>query len=146
MRRLLSLSLAAAAVTAPALAIAGTRGQERRALAHNRAVWKEQHLRDYRFRLRIRCFCPASVRGPITVTVRNGRPHGATDFQKQIDTVPEMFAQIERAVGDKRAGDVDVKYSSRRGFPRKGSIDRIKKAIDDEFGWTVDHFRALRSR
>ena len=95
-------------------------------------------LRDYRFRLRVYCFGRA-----VTITVRNGRPHGATGFQKQFDTVPELFGQIRRALDDPKAGHVDVRYDARRGFPRHASIDRIKNAIDDEISWTVDRFRVL---
>jgi hypothetical protein len=80
----------------------------------------------------------------VTVTVRKGRPHGATGFQKQLDTVPKMFGHIERALGDPKAGDVSIRYDARRGFPRSASIDAIKNAVDDEIGWTVDRFRVLR--
>jgi hypothetical protein len=112
-------------------------------LSRNRALWSAQHLGDYRFRLSVRCFCP-SAGHPVTVTVRKGRPHGATGFQQQLDTVPEMFGRIERALGDPKAGEVSVRFDARRGFPRSASIDSIKNAVDDEIGWTVDRFRVLR--
>jgi hypothetical protein len=135
----LAAGAAVAALAPPAL---GDREAQRRELRRNRSLWASQHLRDYRFRLRVRCFCPSRGHAVI-VTVRNGRAHGASGFQKQLDTVPEMFAMIRTALDDPRAGEVTVRYDRRRGFPRTASIDRIKNAIDDEVGWTADRFRAL---
>ena len=137
------LVLGTTAAVAPALAADADRVAQRRELERNRARWARQHLRDYRFRLRVTCFCPFRGRA-VTVVVRHGRPHGAGDSQKQLDTVPEMFAQIRRALDDPKAGEVAVRYDRHRGFPRNVSIDRIKNAIDDEIAWTVDHFTALR--
>jgi hypothetical protein len=93
----------------------------------------------------VRCFCPSAGHA-VTVTVRDGRPHGATGYAKQLDTVPEMFRAIRTALDDPHAGDVSARYDSKRGFPRRASIDRIKNAIDDEIGWTADRFHTLRSR
>ena len=108
-----------------------------------RARWAAQHIRDYRFRLRVDCFCPYSSR-PYTITVRRGHPHGSVGFLKLFDTVPEMFKEIRDALNDPNAGDVVVRYDGRRGFPRSAHIDPIKTAIDDEHGWTADRFRVLR--
>jgi hypothetical protein len=105
--------------------------------------WGRQHLRDYRFRMRVRCFCPSAGHA-VLVTVRDGRPHGVTGFPKRLDTIPEMFRAIRGALDDSRADDVTVRYDVRRGFPRSASIDRIKNAIDDEVGWTADRFRPLK--
>jgi hypothetical protein len=134
---------ALAAIAAPAPAAATVQGDERAQLERNVARWEDQHVRDYRFRLRVQCFCP-SARHAVTVTVRDGRPAGATGFQKRLDTMPELFDAIRGALDDPKAGAVTVRYDGRRGFPRTASIDRIKYAIDDELGWTVDRFRPLR--
>jgi hypothetical protein len=125
-------------------AAASDPAEERRKLADARAKWARQHVRDYRFRLRLTCFCPE--RWPVTVVVRDGRPRGARAFQRHFDTVPAMFRQISRALRDERAGEVRARYDRRRGFPRFASIDRIKLAIDDEVSFTVDRFRVLRRR
>ena len=135
------LSLAAFAASPPAYGNDGA--AQRRALDRHRAMWTAQHLRNYRFRLRFRCFCPSSGRATI-ITVRQGRPRGATGFQTRFDTIPELFGQLRRALDDPQAGEVKVRYDAGRGFPRTASIDRIKNAIDDEIGWTVDRFRPLR--
>jgi hypothetical protein len=80
------------------------------------------------------------------ITVRNGHPHGAAGALRELDTVPEMFAAIRGALHDPSAGDVTVSYDRHLGFPRSASIDRIKNAVDDEIGWTANHFRRLPTR
>ena len=125
-----------------ATAGANDRQAQLRELERNQKLWTGQHLRNYRFRLRVRCFCPAAGQ-VVTVTVRNGRPHGATGSQRHLDTVPEMFTALRTALIDEHAGKVAVRYDARLGFPRSASIDRIENAIDDEIGWTADRFRKL---
>lgn len=147
MRIRVALFVAAAALAAGALApragaASADRAAQQAALRHERALWNALNLRDYRFRLRVVCFCPDRGKAAV-VTVRGGRPRGAGGFQKQFDTVPELFAHIKRALDSSRSGDVVVRYDSRRGFLSSASIDSIKLAIDDEIGWTVDRFHAL---
>lgn len=141
-RRLLVIIVALGALIAAAPSRGAVNGQ-RRELERNRTLWAQQHIRDYRFRLRVYCFCPSRGHA-VTITVRGGRPHGATGFQTQFDTVPELFRQIRHALDDPDAGEIKVRYDARRGFPRSASIDRIKNAIDDEISWKVDRFRRLR--
>ncbi|MGI8801419.1 MAG: DUF6174 domain-containing protein [Solirubrobacteraceae bacterium] len=129
--------LAASAVAAPMTA-AGQRTE----LAHSQAVWAAQHVASYTFRLRVFCFCPDRGR-PATITVRHGWPRGGRGFQTRLDTIPKLFAEIHRALATGSAGPTTVRYDGRRGFPRTASIDPIKNAIDDEFGWIVDRFRPL---
>jgi hypothetical protein len=114
---------------------------EHAALAHARARWKRAGLRDYRFRLRVSCFCPGAGKRH-TITVRNGKAHGSSQVEKLVDTVAKMFREIEKTLDDPRAGDVTVRYDPARGYPRKVSLDRIKAAIDDELSWTADRVRA----
>lgn len=109
------------------------------------AKWKRQKLRNYRYRLRITCFCP-DARRAINVIVRNGKPRRLTGYARQLSTVPRLFARIREALRDPKAGEVTARYDRTRGFPRVAAIDRIRLAIDDEIGWTVDRFRPLRPR
>jgi hypothetical protein len=137
---LLVIVVTAAGATARA---AGTdRDAQREALAENRSLWTSQHLRDYRFRLRVTCFCTSRGHA-VVISVRNGRPHAAAGGRRRLDTIPELFAAIRRALDDPDSGDVTVSYDHRRGFPRRASIDPIKNAADDEISWTVDRFQAL---
>jgi len=139
------LAMSAAAAIAPAIAAAPGKAVQRRELARNSALWTRQHLRDYRFRLSVQCFCPGARRAVI-VTVRNGRPRGSSPIQKRYDTFGEQFSAIGRVLDDPGAGKVSVVYDARRGFPRRAALDPIKAAIDDEQSWTVDQFRPLRTR
>jgi hypothetical protein len=141
---LLGLVMAAWAA-APALARPLEAGTQRAELERNRSLWTSQHLRDYRFRLRVQCFCPDAATA-VTVIVRDGRPRGATGFRKRFDTMPELFAALDRSIGDPRAGDVSVRYSARRGFPRSAFVDAVAQTADEEFGWSIDRFRPLRPR
>lgn len=141
---ILLLAAVCAATTTAAWADTRDRDAQRRDLSLNRALWTRQGLGNYRFRLHVHCYCPDAARA-VTITVRNGRPRGARGYQKQFDTVPELFQAIRRGLEDPRSGDVSISYDRRRGFPRTASIDRIKNAIDDEIGWTVDRFRTFRA-
>lgn len=113
-------------------------------LAAARARWRRAKLHgDYRFRLRVSCFCPeAGVER--TIRVRDGKPHGGRYADLSVDTVPEMFRLIARALDDPDAGDVDVRYDDALGYPRRASVDRIEAAIDDEISWTARGLRATR--
>lgn len=152
-RRRVAATLAAAVASLASLAVPlaapaqapSDRASERTKLADARALWRERGVRDYRFRLTVRCFCPDAGR-PTTVTVRNGRARGASGFGARVGTFQRMFARIQRALDDPAAGAVVVRYDRRRGFPRSASIDQVKLAIDDEIGWTVDRFRPLPRR
>lgn len=109
------------------------------ALAAARERWRRHGRRSYRFRLRLSCFCPDAGR-PHALTVRRGRP-SRSDLP--VATVPQMFAAIAEALRDPGAGEVRATYDARRGFPRTAWIDRIRSAMDDEIGWTVDRVRPL---
>ncbi|HEX8159024.1 MAG TPA: DUF6174 domain-containing protein [Solirubrobacteraceae bacterium] len=135
--------LLAAGPAAPALAANASEGAK---LRQARSLWAKQHLRDYSFRLRLSCFCAPDARKPAIVTVRNGRPHGAAVSSRQLDTFPEMFARIGETLTKPGSGRVTVRYDAHRGFPRSASLDPIKLAVDDEYHWTVDRFRVLRTR
>jgi hypothetical protein len=136
-RRLVLIGTVAVATTGTALA-ADTDAQ-RAELQRNEALWAKQHLRDYRFRLRVLCFCPG---GRVTITVRHGKPSGAPVDRRGLDTVPEMFAAIQRAL-DRGADSVNVRYSAHRGFPRWVAIDPRFAMQDDEIAWIVDRFTVL---
>jgi len=115
-------------------------------LKRARTLWNKQHVRDYSFRVKLSCFCPTEVRMAVIVTVRKGRPHGAPDSHREIDTFREMFARIMTTLTNPNSGGAKVRYDRTRGFPRSASLDPIKGAVDDELSWTVDRFRVLRKR
>jgi hypothetical protein len=120
-------------------------------LARSLALWKAQHLQNYAFRIRTSGF-PIPGAGPLTINVVKRRPSDSKDPQllrgysgTPLNTVPNLFRTIRRALDDPLAGGVNVRYDSHRGFPTSAFIDPIERAVDDEFGWTIDRFRS-RSR
>jgi hypothetical protein len=127
------------------LALAGPAGapDERARLERAQARWSRQHLRDYRYRLEVGCFCPEQVRGPHTLTVRDGRPVRPRRFTASYDTVPELFGVVDDAI-DGRVASLTVRYDRRRGFPRTISVDGRRNVADDEITISVDRFRRLR--
>jgi hypothetical protein len=106
------------------------------------ALWAAQHLHNYSMRVTVSCFCSPEPRRPTTITVRGGRPHGSKYFANELQTIPEMFRLIRRALADPDAGPTTVTFDPHRGFPRTVAIDPLKNAVDDELSWTVDRFRA----
>src|SRR5688500_13473280 len=73
--------------------------------APNRQLWQRQGIDDYRYTYSVVCFCPE--RGPVRVTVRDGRiaevqnadPNArvAGPAQLQVLTVDDVFDRIEEA-------------------------------------------------
>ncbi len=126
-------------------------GVQRRQLARSLALWSAQRLQTYAFRIGTGGFPTPGSNGPVTVKVVKGRPSDSRSPQllrgylgTPLNTVPNLFRTIRRALDDPRAGGVvAVRYDSRRGFPASAFVDPIKLAVDDEFSWTVDRFRSL---
>lgn len=113
------------------------------ALAQARARWKKHGFGGtYRFRLDVMCFCVGTGKAS-TITVRRGRASGSDGAENAVDTVPKMFRLIAEALDDPNAGEVDVRYDPKRGFPRAAAIDRIEMAMDDEISWSADRMRRL---
>jgi len=124
---------------------------QRRQLARSLALWNAQRLQNYAFRIRTGGFPVPGSEGPVTVNVVKRRPSDSKSVQllrgylgTPLNTVPNLFRTIRRALEDPLAGGVvEVRYDSRRGFPASAFIDPIKLAVDDEFSWTVDRFRSV---
>jgi hypothetical protein len=113
-------------------------------LAKFSRLWGSKRIHNYRFRLRISCFCPTQITQPVTITVRRGRPSGGTESHKPFDTVPELFDVIASNIDSALANSPQAVYDRRYGFPTRVGLDPRKDAIDDETTVTVDRFRVLR--
>jgi hypothetical protein len=138
---------AAVAVTATALAVVAVaavvgadRGSDRSGdLAGARRRWTSQGADDYRYRVRLSCFCGAEVTRPATVRVVAGRPRSTRTALRDYDTVDELFALIERARAD--ANVVEVRYAPDTGVPIHVYIDWRANTSDDELTLTVSRIR-----
>jgi hypothetical protein len=115
--------------------------------------WAAQNIADYKYTLRISCFCPPEVVGPVVIEVRNraaasvtvvesGEPANAQYFSRY-DTVEKLFAVIQAAMDD-NADSISVTYDSALGYPTHISIDHAKMAIDDEISYTITNFEIIK--
>jgi hypothetical protein len=143
---LLTLAVAATALSAPALAqeppnptdpsIAN--GNAEKALDRAKAKWKLAKLSSYDFEARRSCFCPTS--GFHKVKVRKNRVSGTAHADiKEIATVPRLFKVIQQAI-DAKSHKLTVSYGT-YGVPKQISIDRIANVVDEEQYFTIRRFK-----
>jgi len=92
------------------------------ALQGSRALWRSQHLDDYRFVQQKWCFCGADDILPTRVDVRDGEPVRAEVVADGrilpayfAFTVDRSFEWIEGAI--KSSEPFEVSYDPERGFP-----------------------------
>jgi Family of unknown function (DUF6174) len=115
-------------------------GTEQRRLDAARDRWRAGGVRNYRFQVRLTCFCLPKVREPAVIVVRRGRPRQAPARLRRVATVPRLLRVVQRAVDD-RVDGLSVRYG-RHGVPRSISIDPSRGVADEETAYTVDFFRA----
>ena len=110
----------------------------RTALDAARVRWEAAGLGDYRVTFSNSCFCPEDVRGPFTVTVRDGAVAEAlfqgravaVDPQRHL-TVEAVFDRIEAAF-DRDADVIRVTYDADLGYPTSAYLDYEAMATDEE--------------
>jgi hypothetical protein len=117
-----------------AIALAATPQARLDAAKHR---WQRLHARNYTYYVTPTCGRCETTTGKIKV--RDGKPVGAPPALRAYDTVPELFARIQRAI-DSHAYRVDVTYD-RRGVPAMLSVDEDKSLADDVTGYMVERFR-----
>lgn len=116
-------------------------------LQQAREQWAAQGVTIYTFTVRRSCFCA----GPLLVEVKVGE---VAIVRTDLDTglpvpaelaslypdIPGLFAIVQREI-EAPAAALSVTYDPARGFPTLISVDPIKGAIDDEYGYTITGFR-----
>jgi len=123
-------------------------------LERNEKLWQSQNLTSYDFTLERQCFCPEDWRGPVNITVRNGKvtslvyvSNGQTataDKFGDVDTIDELFDVIRDAYEgkntfDQKAETVNVTYHPEMGYPLTIYIDVSQMMADEEQGYTVEN-------
>jgi hypothetical protein len=101
----------------------GQRDSLRALLRKELALWRARGPRDYRFLLRVGCFCPGPL-GWVLMEVRNGQPVRARDKTGKAVRVADwntfsidgLFDDLERSVD--RYGVVQIAFDARWHFPR----------------------------
>jgi hypothetical protein len=126
-------------------------------LERNEKLWQSQNLTNYDFTMERQCFCPTDWRGPVNITVRNGKVTSVTyvsngqtaDTEKfgDVDTIEELFGIIRDAYEGKnsfeqKAETVNVTYHPEKGYPLTILIDVSTMIADEEQGYTVEELVA----
>ena len=134
-------------------ACAGPYSDAQKELRQNEQRWEAQKFDDYRYTLRILCFCPTEITDPVVVEVRggvtvsltyavDGRP-ATNDLFESANTIDELFDIIRDAISQK-ASKLTVEYDGAMGYPKQITIDPIETAIDEERAYTVSELTPLR--
>jgi|GEM_PF-1310427 len=117
-----------------------------------RRLWATRSVNSYRYRLQYLAFAPRDLTVPVVIEVRNGTPVSITpddpevtvdpNFFSRVDTVEELFDEIERVIETDPA-TITVEYAPDFGYPQRLSVDQIEMAVDDEFTYTITDFEFL---
>lgn len=113
-----------------------------------RALWEQREPASYEMTLTY-----TSMIGPRPLRIRvvdgrvvssrdlrrGGVPHAGSDLPVTVDGVFELLAADQRT-----ADEVRVAYDERWGFPSSVAVDPEKSSIDEEHGYGISHFVALR--
>jgi hypothetical protein len=113
-------------------------GTEQRRLDRARDRWRRDGVRDYRFRVVLRCFCPSEITAPTVILVRRGRPQEPPSHLREAATVPRLLRIVQHAI-DERVSGLSVHYGS-RGVPLSIGIDSRRWIADDEREYAVERF------
>jgi hypothetical protein len=126
--------------------------EERKALrttvTKEHELWRSTKPRDYRFLLRVSCFCPGT-RGWLLMEVRSGQPLRAWDRTGRPATLTDwntlsidgLYDNLEHAAD--RNGEVQIAFDPRWHFP--AYIRTNAARVPDAWGITdVRAFRPLR--
>ena len=134
-------SLVACVATTPPSGLPGgvsAPDSTREALDAARARWNDAALDDYRFVFSNSCFCPEDVRGPFTITVRDGAVQEVLFDGRVVPpdprrhpTVDDVFDRLEAAF-DRDADAVQVTYDGALGYPTSAYVDYEAMATDEE--------------
>jgi len=111
-------------------------GSAQRALDGARRHWRRARIHDYRFELRVSCFCPFT--DPSVIFVRHDRPLNAPEHLRSVATVRRLHRVVQQAINGK-VHALSVRYG-RRGIPRRIGIDGHPNIADDEVAYAVAHF------
>jgi len=125
-----------------------TRGQRdslRAILRKERASWRAKRPGDYRYLLRVGCFCPG-VRGWLLMDVRKTQPLRAWDRtgkavpinDRNVFSIDDLFDNLNRSAD--RDAVVELAFDSRWHFP--AYVRTVALPVPD--AWAIIEARALR--
>ena len=117
--------------------------------AHER--WRENGPPDYEMVLFRGCFCPEDGRGPVVVTVVDGRVEsrvyveGAGDVREDLEPYfPDVEGLFEIAAEAARDADrVEAEFHAELGHPVQLTIDWEEQMADEEVDYRVQRLTPL---
>jgi hypothetical protein len=122
-------------------------------LQQNRRAWRTQNISNYRYTLRVSCFCVPEVTQPVVIEVRDGRVASIVaansrkpvnpEYFKQYNSIPKLFNLIENAIANK-AHRVSVTFHPTLGYPTQISIDQSQQIADEERYLTIERLEVIR--
>ncbi len=123
----------------------GQRGSPRAQLRKERELWQARKPRDYRYLLRVGCFCPGT-RGWLLIDVRSGQPLRAWDKSgRQVAvtdwntfSIDRLYDNLERSANND--GEVQIAFDPRWHFPTY--VRTV--ALPGPDAWSIIEARALR--
>jgi hypothetical protein len=113
-------------------------GSAQRALDSARARWREHGPRNYRYRVRLGCFCTPDALEPRNFVVRGGKPRHPPKGWKYASTAPRLLKLVQEAIDD-RPQHLFVRYR-KNGLLKELSVDRSEMIADEEYSYFVDRF------
>jgi len=122
-------------------------------LQQNRQLWRSQNISNYRYTLRVGCFCTPEVTQPVVIEVRNNRVTSITaantgkpvnqEYFKQYDSMPKLFNIVKDAIA-KKAHRISVTYHPTQGYPTQINIDENAQMADEERYLTIEKLEIIR--
>lgn len=113
-------------------------------LRRERELWQARKPRDYRFLLRVGCFCPGP-RGWLLMEVRSGHPLRAWDKSGKSAALTDwntfsidgLYDDLERAADN--VDEFQIAFDPRWHFPRY-----VRTSLRGPDAWSIIEARALR--
>jgi hypothetical protein len=122
-------------------------------LLRNWQKWREKNISNYRYTLRVSCFCTPEVRQPVIVEVRNGKVASIVsastrkpvnpEFFKEYDSVPKVFNLVRDGIA-KDAYRLSVTFNPTLGYPTNVNIDYSAQMADEERAFTIENLEVIR--
>jgi hypothetical protein len=115
--------------------------------AKNQQLWKSKNVVNYRYTLKLQCYCPIQYLGPNRIEVREGKPQSVTYIGESRnldmkgvqlpDTIEKLF---EIASPDKDT----IVYNSTYGFPKSINKYGPKGTHDTSSFYSVIDFEEIK--
>ena len=100
-------------------------------LQQHRAAWVARKVENYRFQLRISCFCGSDITRPVLIEVRGGAVVNVWDVETTKPVTdksryPTITSLFDAAIAERsRGGSVSVSYDRATGIPARLEVGTL---------------------